>query len=222
MKAFPYIAHGIFTPSVAPPVVTETGVVGMGDSVMAGHTLTNPTVERWLYKFCQANGYVENNFGVVSMSMQDASYPGHPVFDKTTIPAKTATDKYLFFQFGINDMLGLVNGYSFTTAGFKTAYQAAIDYAISTKLWTAGRIVLHSPSYIIPGLTGVSLTLQSSYSQATLELAQANHTIYIDTNSNMVSYPGGFDSYLPDYVHPNAAGHTIMANLETAASFTPQ
>lgn len=187
----------------------------IGDSITEGWTLADPKAERWTAQLCKKKGWNEDNRGVVSMSLQDADYPNHPVFDETDIPEKEPTDKYLFIDLGVNDEIGATNGYPFTVAGYKARYQAVIDYAIKQG-WSKADMVLLTPFYVNGGSVP-DANLKENYRQAVTDIAHANQLACVDLYTYMKNYPN-IDSFLPDFVHPNAAMHEIIANYLAAST----
>lgn len=195
--------------------------VFMGNSITNGIAASD-NAHRWTSLFCAAKGATEDNRGVNGCFMQQNSSCGGAAFpfDQTTIPAyNISTHSYLFIDIGINDV-GL-NTASFTSAGYKSAYQTVLTYAMGTRGWPPERIILlnvyHPFSWdVYTFISGCSVSVAATdargidYNTKVPELSSENGCLLIDIWTPMQALSAIY--YAADELHPNDAGHAFIAN----------
>lgn len=169
-----------------------------GDSITLG-TGASSTSLRWTSVLARYLGLTEHNFGISTQKASD--------LDLSTIPTKGATDRFIVFAYGTNEVLQSVS-----TSTYTTALNADIANALG-KGWTASNIVLISCYYS---------TYTSGNNSALLAMSAATKAI---ANANGYTY---IDEYLPlganvitrlltgDNIHPLDAGYAMIAKLAEA------
>lgn len=199
---------------------SNTGVF-IGNSITEGNGVVNPA-NRYSTLTSVALGVTEVNHGIGSSTMQKGT-PLNPIGgvnmqDRLSdIPTKTATQLFLVFEFGDNDV-GVAQG-NYTDTNYMVAYRNSLDNAIS-KGWDPKEIFLLSPTYFTTagflfyqGVNGGFLPDTArlvSYVTATELIALEYGTNYIDLYSGMANN-GGSTLLSADSLHPNEKGARYIA-----------
>jgi len=191
--------------------------VFMGNSITFG-VAASSNANRWTSLFCAAKDATEDNRGVSSTTMQLSNPCGGGSFDPTTIPAYNASvHSALFIAYGINDI-----GWNiafFTPSQFKIDYTAAVTYAISTRGWPAGKIILlntYQPYSYTTYVGGCGVTVAATsvraglYNVKVAEVATENGCILVDIYSAMAGLNSSY--FRIDELHPNNSGMAVIAN----------
>ncbi len=194
-------------------------VVFMGNSITLGELPVDLGPLKWTSRFCAAKRSTEDNRGVNGQTMDQ---PCVDVFAPSSIPVYNSTiHAALFISLGENDIGINANTGTYTPATFKTAYTAAVVYAIDTRGWPAGLIIIvnayqpyswttYSDATLCGTLTPADGTRAGLYNAKIAEVASENGCIYIDIYTAM----NGLDAtyFNVDGLHPNALGDGVIAN----------
>lgn len=210
--------------TVAPPPVDTIDFYGKttvfcGNSITLGVAASPMADNRWTTLFSTAKGTTQVNNGVSGMTMQSGGCGS--VFANAYIPTYVAgTHAALFIALGINDVGNNIP--ALTAAGFKTAYQAALTNATTTKGWPPNRIVLMTPykanaytAYVgsCSVVTPADVTRQGQYNTAVQEVAIEYGTRLVDMYTAMLGLDASY--FNADLLHPNNLGHAWIANYLT-------
>ena len=200
----------------------RTLAVGFGDSIMLGSYYV--TEEEKLFNIiCTTKGYEKQNSGIGSTTLQNTTQNAFPVFggavtnngrDRYLTDVVNYTPKWVFILYGLNDVR--INDASCTAALFENDLGEIIDGLIASGV-APGNIVIGSPTYIpaasyalYPNWDGGSLVEHAAHVAAALAVATVKNTRYVDVYAAMLA--GGGDSLIAaDGIHPNAAGHAVIA-----------
>ncbi|MES2275466.1 MAG: GDSL-type esterase/lipase family protein [Bacteroidota bacterium] len=190
-----------------------------GDSITQGNGASDAD-HRYSALVANALGLTETNHGESNSTLEKQSpidgNGGQNMVDRmATIPTKTLTDKFLVFQFGINDFL--YAGINYNPDNFKADYETVINNAL-TKGWSANEILIFSLSFyggngygsVGPGggtLTPDGLQL---FNDAALAVSIEFGTLYFDVFNYLTDRGGNYNLTL-DGLHPNDTGHGLMA-----------
>lgn len=174
-----------------------------GDSITAGGTTSVPSL-RWTTRYSVLDSLIETNNGNGGTClMKDYTTPeGFSMEERVgEIPRKSNYMKYLFFAYGANDCVEFTG----ETARFYSTYLQIIDAAIA-KGWSVNSIKILTtfrPGYTDPWNVQINA------------VGTAKGVQVIDTATPL--YNGGnYAQYLADTVHPNDAGHLVMAQTVDA------
>jgi len=211
--------------------VTATPIANFyGDSITFG-TGASITANRWTSKLSAAKGWTEVNFGRSGTALEETT-PANPAglspaynFHKdgpAQIPTKGWRTKYMFISFGVNDCGFNFAGYNPTLFG--TQYQTIISGAIA-KGWTTTSVIVNlgyyvkSPdawnAYLIYGIpSAADNTRYFSFFSTADTIATTNSNIRANPYQYMID--NGGDALLADNLHPNDAGHQVIANYMAA------
>jgi len=201
---------------------TKTNVF-VGDSYTFG-VAASTTANRWTSLFNTAKGGTESNLGVNGTFMEQNSPCGGTAlpYDITTIPDYNSlpAGSVLIISIGINDVG--INTASFTPAGFKAAYQAAIDYWNGTKNFPITQMLIssiyHPIDWTVYTTIGCSVSVAATdtrwglYNDVIDELVAENPGIhFVDGGAYMLA---NFNSshYAMDGLHLNDLGMSDYAN----------
>lgn len=207
--------------------VTATPIANFyGDSITFG-VGASVTANRWTSKLATAKGWTEVNFGRSGTALEETT-PANPAglspaynFHKdgpAQIPIKGWRLNYMFISFGVNDCGFNFAGYNPTLFG--TQYQNIINGAVA-KGWTANKIVVNlgyyvkSPdawnSYLIYGISSAADNARYfTFFTSADTVATNNGNIRANPYQYMID--NGGDTLLADGLHPNDAGHQVIAN----------
>lgn len=191
-------------------------IVFVGDSITNGVGASS-TPNRWTTLLCTAIGATENNQGANGRVLQAGTVcDGRPIFSTSLIPTYT-NQGLLVIALGVNDIL--YNNSSFTFAGYKSAYIAAIDNAFS-KGWDTKKILIVAPFYVtnyaanngVCGCVTADVARAIAYRDVLEEVATLKQTLWIDPRKAFID-SGNPDAMLGDGIHPNDSGHLFVKNL---------
>lgn len=204
---------------------TGNTVVFRGDSItwgIGGNSLPGGLFDGWTKKLCTLKGWTESNVNmsgfVISNPGACSARPQWNITDATAgIPAKTASLRYLFIAFGVNDHF-LANS-NVTPSQYQTATEAAVDYALSQG-WQNRRIIIlpiywtnfdnsAASNYCSPGVI-TDATRKAAFIAAAQAAASSRGCNYFNVYQHMAD--NGGDALLADGIHPNDSGHTTIAN----------
>lgn len=142
-------------------------------------------------------GLTENNNAVSGSIANDLNVSLIPTYN-------SATHKYIVFEYGVNELITSVSA-----ASFQTSLTAKVDNAIS-KGWPSQDIILLNVigSYV-NGLPGGSKDAVN-HTAAIVSIASTRNCTYVDTQTPFISNNTFYQS---DGVHPNDAGHLLLAEV---------
>lgn len=206
--------------------VTGTPPASGGDIWFYGTSITAGTGSTsWLMGYANQvalkMGMTMHGFGVSASTLEKRSpvdYAGAVnMIDRinTIERYNGTTDKYIVFEFGINDLNAGYTNYNPTN--FQTDYTTVIDSTLA-RGWPANRIVIFSTTYQNPsqyGTTGVgggtiTRANQLLFNTAAKNVATSRNCIFVDQFNNTAQEGGILN--VNDIVHPNNTGSQVMAN----------
>lgn len=176
--------------------------VAFGTSITTFPTVAYSFVyEGYPYKVSQQHGMVAYNKGVSGSRMNggDSSMLNRI----NQIPVYGSTYGAISFEFGTND--AWLNTYDPAMVLFKATYNRVIDTCIA-RGWPLNKIVILASSYCIKS----DYPHVREYATAAMEVAAARGIVGINWFTYMEN-TGNTNALMYDSVHPNAAGHTVMA-----------
>lgn len=190
---------------------TGNNVHFYGNSITYGLNASPRTTARWTTVFSTAVGLTETNYGISGTTL--VPNPCAANFDTATIATKTASDRFLFISYGVNDAL-------YTSAITPVAYKSQMLLVIQAAInrgWNPRRIIINSPFYTTrynASMTTPCTQLPTPeagkelFVTAGREAAEAKGAWFIDVYHYMKSTGGLIDT---DSVHPTTAGHAAIA-----------
>lgn len=158
--------------------------VFFGDSVTYLQKFSTPV--------CKSLGLTEVNLGLSGSTIHDF-YSRY-----SEIPTYSASYKYIFFDYGINDAFA-----AYSLADYNSSLSSAIDQCV-IKGWPLNSIIIITPNYI----TDLTKNLVS-YAHEAVVVAKSKGVKY--TNTYWYMLENGGSSLLYDDIHPTELGGLIMA-----------
>ncbi|MDF5715377.1 MAG: SGNH/GDSL hydrolase family protein [Rhizonema sp. NSF051] len=195
--------------------------LSFGDSITVGYGV-DPSL-RWSKLVANALGAVEDDQGISGTLLQDAANTpyGNSGYLRYQSAILNHYPDYLFILYGINDLR--FNDASASVTVFQSELSTIVSAAITSGV-KPGNITIGNPPYVNSAAYSAgspfnagSLAKQQQYSAATSSVAHSLGTKWADVYTAMQL--GGGDSLVFDTLHPNAAGHQIIANALLAATF---
>lgn len=202
-----------------------------GDSVTSG-TGASDAAHRWVNLVAAAQGWgAFANAGISGTVLQNTTQNS-----VTTIGGAAANNgrdtyitrlrnnlpQYVIILYGLNDLR--LDDVAFTAANYENDLGEIVDGLVADGM-SADNIVIGSPPYIDPTyyahapyapFDGGSTSLHEDYVAAAAAVATAKGTRYADVYQAMLD--NGDDSLIyTDGVHPNDAGHDVIADAIIAA-----
>lgn len=190
-----------------------------GDSITAGAFVSS--TQRWAYLVAQAKGRSEANYGANGTTMQVngttaafISFYNGP----SGIPIKRVQDKALFIAYGYNDVYYQLLATGPSVASFQANLETVIAFAKNSRGWSTGNI------YIVTGYyenaqswtgigSGVGLPTYNLYRTAAQTACTNAGATWIDPYT--ATGDSDFNETVDPKIHPNAGGHTKIANYIT-------
>lgn len=129
----------------------------------------------------------------------------------------------IYIMSGLNDLR--YNGASFSVANYQTQLGEIVEQLINIYEIKPNNIILGSPPYCNPSFyanadyapfTGGSTAKHQEYVAAVRTVATKHKTKYADVYQAMLR--GGNSLVSSDGIHPNDAGHQVIANAMTGAT----
>ena len=201
--------------------VTQKVVETFGDSITSGSGAST-AANRWANLYSTAEGLYLVNRGVSGTVMQNTNQtttglprPNNGRDRYASVLTGSARAHKVVILYGVNDgYLGASTEPSMNVADFIVDYQAVID-GLFADGYTTDDIIIGSPPYY----TIVSnQVLQQEYADAVRALAVTNGVRYADVRQAMID-GGGATLLTGDNIHPNDAGHAVIATAIAAATF---
>jgi lysophospholipase L1-like esterase len=203
-------------------------VVAFGDSATAG-TGASAAVNRWANIVTEDQLWILQNSGVSGTILQNT------VQNTVSSTGAAADDNgrdnyiariidydpdYVCILYGLNDLR--LNDVAITAALFENDLGEVVQGLINSGV-PADNIILGSPSYMTPSYytsvgapwNGGSTSLHEDYVAAVAAVATAYSARYADVYAAMLN--GGGDTLISDGIHPNDAGHAVIAAAFIAA-----
>lgn len=177
----------------------------IGDSYTAGTGATT-TAQRYSSIVATTMGLTEVNLGVGGRSIQAYYAAGN------NIPTKTATDRFILLELGINDRS--TSG-TYPSSQLATEYNTIVTWMLG-KGWAPSEIILVNTNYT--GAIGGTLTRQNEINAAILAASVANGTKFVDIYTDGLN--NGGTSLLTDGLHPGDVGHRNIAKDVLAVAKT--
>jgi lysophospholipase L1-like esterase len=183
-------------------------ILCFGDSITEGNL--TPYANNWAPVLSGLLGIRERNVGISGTPLQSAgnfANFGYGRFLDQLV--EVGINDRIYCLYGTNDVGGVATGGS--VAAFQAEYGSFIANLLS-KGRLASNIWLGSP----PRRTGDSSSaLNQQYGAAVAAVASTYGCHFADIYAAFVA--GGGDTLMADALHPNAAGHTLIANTFLAA-----
>ncbi|MEB0262664.1 GDSL-type esterase/lipase family protein [Mucilaginibacter sp. 10I4] len=203
--------------SPAPYITSGGNIYFYGDSITQGTgSIGGSPFASLVANFLGLTGF---NYGVSASYLEkrspiDPAGASNMIDRLSQIPTKTSSDKFLVFVYGINDVN--YGGVNYNPANFQADYTTIMIHCVS-KGWSGQDILITSTTYqkpayygnVGPGGNVATLAIQQAFDAAALAVSTAFETKYFDV-FNYIKDRGG-DLNIFDSVHPNAAGHYLMA-----------
>lgn len=192
-----------------------------GDSVTAGASV--PEADRWANRFAQGLGLALCNKGISGTVLQgSADANGEPRPDngygrfRTDLLGPDRSD-LVAILYGTNDARHTGSPRSLNREGFVRDYRLILSGLIAAGFAPAD-ICIGSPVHIPDAgfavgdakFTGQSREAFEAYVGIVRSLAREFGVFYAPVNESMQAH-GGDALVLPDHVHPNPAGHRVIA-----------
>ncbi len=217
---------GTFT-NIINPVTQLVGsgtIVGFGDSVTLG---TGASLQSygWLYRVGAAMRTIITNKGIGGTFLQNTGSVGNNGRDRyvADLTGAAKRDKALIC-YGYNDMRAYTDGIR-TLALFQNDMQevitgllgagyAATDIVLCTLPWSTDALYSSGGA----GFTGSNRTVHENYNAATRVLAVNNGLLWADIYNAMLNDGRGAALIDADNIHPNDAGHGVIAQAVLSAT----
>ncbi len=168
--------------------------------------------------------YLISNSGVSATPLQNTVQTTVPVIGgpaagngRDTYVARVVDydPDYVLILYGLNDVR--LNDVAFTSALYQNDLGELVDLLVAAGI-TANKIVIGSPPYMDPAFYGSyapwdggSTPDHVAHVAAAAAVAAAKGTLYVDIYQAMID--GGGNALISvDGVHPNDAGHAVIAN----------
>jgi lysophospholipase L1-like esterase len=201
----------------------QSNVFYFGDSITSGVTSVNGTGtvtdKNWAALLSADMGWTCHNLGIPGTTMVksvNGNIEANSMYSRAEkeIPQKRAKDKYLFFAYGINDVLKNYDDVS--TAQFKEDYQYVLNVAFA-RGWKPQDIVLLNGYYcLISGYAIYNIApfadrnRHMAFNSAIKTVADSNKTRFIDIYGYMQNN-GGDTLLIFDGIHPTLTGYNVIA-----------
>lgn len=191
-----------------------------GDSITFGSGASS-NANRWSTKLAIALGFTEDNQGIGATVLQNSA----PVLanngqDTFTTRILQRYPSRVYILYGLND--SRYNGVNFSVANFKAALTQVVQNCLNLGGLGVRDIYIGSPPYTSPAFYGSyapfnagSTEKHLAYRDATREVSTAFGIQWVDIYQGMKD-AGGDALMSADGVHPNDAGHQVIANLFAA------
>jgi lysophospholipase L1-like esterase len=203
-------------------------VTAFGDSVTAGASVAE--ADRWANRFAAGLGLVLRNKGISGTVLQSSvdadgrprAQNGFGRFRQDLLGADRSD--LVAILYGTNDARHTGAPRTLNAEGFVRDYRAMLSGLIEAGFAPAD-ICIGSPVHIPdagfsvgdPEFTGQSREGFEAYVATIRALAREFGTHYAPVNERMQAH-GGDALVLPDHVHPNPAGHAVIAEAFAAAT----
>jgi len=172
-----------------------TECYGFGDSLMQGGTYS---VYSFINAVADSYGAIGFNMGVSGSSLTSGSPNCMDNQIRINLPYLNRSRKFIL-EIGTNDITS-----SKINDTWNTSYRSLVSYMISQGV-TPSNILLVTPPYYSTKTAALTL-IQGYYAQ----MATDYGVKYVDCVAPTLA--GGGDTLVPDGLHPNQAGVTIIAN----------
>lgn len=194
------------------------GWVAVGDSRTYG-LASDPLSNSWANLLAaEKNGANLTNLGSVGQFLQVVG--GNNCYDPANTPV-AGTNKYLFINFGTNDVKG--DSSTFTLVAFRATLANDLEYLHNTKGWAYSQMVLSTINYFTnyggPGYGSREKHL--AYNAAIQAAAIQYNTIFFDVFSYFDALPNKDQLINADGLHETNEGHRVLASFFEAQDYTP-
>jgi len=190
--------------------------VFFGDSITAGVGVAQLT-DRYSSQIARRLGLVENNKGFSGMCLQSGSFDGTvaPGMSRYNSEIIAQTPSFVFILVGANDVYRAPD-YNVATyqANLQTLVNDCIAAGISAQHIFVGTVPYASDAWYTAN-PGGSRAEAELYEQASRTVAQNTGAILVEVYDAMRD--GGGATLVPDGIHPNEAGATVIAESFIAA-----
>lgn len=172
---------------------------------------------------CQQLGLTEVNAAIGGSSLQNTSHLTNNFRDRYPYETVSYGDcGKIFIAYGINDILVDESQQSFSVSNFEAQLDEIVKDLILVRRHALTDITLASPSYVNPTAyagAGFKATAQEhqDYVAAVRRVAVKYKVKYVDLYATILN-GGGASLLSSDGVHPNDAGHQVIANAILAAT----
>lgn len=186
-----------------------------GDSITIGQGVANAN-NRWSLLVANTLGLVEDNQGIGATVLQNSAPAAvNNGRDRYYAAIVLRFPTQVFILYGLNDIR--FNGASFTAAAYQ-AQLGEVAAGIIASGVPAGNITIGSPPYVNPAFYASgspfdagSVTKHLIYREAARAVAKAYGCKFADVYQTML-VSGGNSLMSADGIHPNDAGHQVIAN----------
>jgi lysophospholipase L1-like esterase len=195
---------------------TPAGMVFFGDSITVGQGATMPSLD-YASLVSASLGVTQLNSGISGTTLQSTNVKVAGTDGRTSWYSRVSCRVPLqaLIQYGVNDINQLIaDGY--TSANFATQLGYDVDKIRATTGLTANKICIGSPSWFTAFDGDGDRTIADAYAAAAEAVATAKGTRFADCYAAIRD--GGGAALLADGLHPNDAGHAVMA-AEIIAAF---
>ena len=222
-------APQILAISTAMQNIDNTTMVAFGDSITAGLNASD-AAHRWANIVATTTGYTLVNAGAASTTLQNTVQNTVAVLGaaasgngRDTYVARVCANYpgRVYILYGLNDLR--LDDAAYTANLFETDLGEVIDGLTTAYELEAADIYIGSPPYVqdytigAPEWDGGSIAKHQAYTAKCAAVAAAKGCKYADVYQAMID--GGGASLLSiDGVHPNDAGHAIIAAAFLAAT----
>jgi lysophospholipase L1-like esterase len=188
-----------------------------GDSITLGLGATS-NANRYSTKLAAAIALNEDNQGISGTVLQNSA----PVLanngqDTFSVRVVERYAKRVYILYGLNDLR--FNGASFSVANFKNSLSQVVSSLLNNGGFAVRDIYIGSPPYMNPAFYNSyspfdagSTSKHLSYRDASREVASMYGINWVDIYQGMLNN-GGNSLISADGIHPNNAGHQVIADL---------
>lgn len=200
-------ASGYIEPSDG---TTGNDVTFFGDSITYGEGASPRLTNRWTSLLSAAKGYTEDNQGFSGWTLCPNACTSS--LDINSIPAKTNDRRFIFIAAGNND----IQIASLEPSDYADRIADWIAMAVSLG-WNPMRVIVISNfyaefthGYFEPCDNDFTQARRTAFRDAMQSAALSNGGFFINCYDPMLE--GGGMALLNDVIHPNNAGHALIAN----------
>lgn len=178
-----------------------------GDSITEGVAIAGD--KNWVYLVCKFTGLNGFNLGIGGSTLvghSEGRLVASGMYNRVAeIPVKKESDKYLFFAYGVNDIL--IGAPDMTEENFVSDFEYVLSKARANG-WKSKDIIILNTYYFKEG--DLKKSRQIQFNEAIKKIATKNATRFIDIESFM--YDHGRNALLSwDNLHPNEVGYAVIA-----------
>jgi len=186
----------------------------LGDSITQGQGATNQYTQPWTGLVAASVGMIERNFGVPSSRVRTAGSQG-AIWERRFGPGNWSPSRVCFMG-GTNDA---TSDGTAQTADFTSKVNDIVDALIAAVGGNSRNVTIATVPYRLSTSPAGQISIGQAYSTIIRSIASAKNVRLADVEAAMIA--GGGDAIMADSVHPNTAGHLVIANCFIAAQTGP-